>query len=338
MQRARSPRSRENGHSRLAATREVIGRYIARRSRTSLRSAVEGAWLALGGPACVESETDLEDAEIFLDHLEKNEAAGCLPDLPTFELSLSRLFALPDLAASDRLQVMTIHKAKGLEFDTVIVPGLGGGTARDDRKLFMWMETPSSRLLLAPINATGAKGDDIYEFIRGLDKEKADHESARLLYVAATRRSGACTCSATQASTTHGAPRRPRERSSQAVAGDGGQFAAPRARACRRGPRCRARQAGELRRLDAGSCVSSPAAASMGRAAERATWKRSSSRGWRYRAARGKRRAPLAAAHRGGRGEGLDEEAHRARTRGDAPRARRRGVVERDLDVPAIES
>ena len=177
----------EDGRSRLTATRAVIGRYIARRSRTSLRAAVEGAWLALGGPACVESDTDLEDAEIFLDHLEKSEAAGCLPDSATFELSLARLFALPDLAASDRVQVMTIHKAKGLEFDTVIVPGLGGGTARDDRKLFMWMETPSSKLLLAPINATGAKGDDIYEFIRGLDKEKADHESARLLYVAATR-------------------------------------------------------------------------------------------------------------------------------------------------------
>ena len=41
-------------------------------------------------------------------------------------------FALPDLESADCVQVMTIHKAKGLEFDTVIVPGLAGETAKDD--------------------------------------------------------------------------------------------------------------------------------------------------------------------------------------------------------------
>jgi ATP-dependent exoDNAse (exonuclease V) beta subunit len=176
-----------DGRARLGKVREVLSRALASRSRSSLRLAVESAWLALGGPACVENDTDLEDAEIFLDHLEASSEAGAPRDMADFEASLAELFALPDLAAPDRLQVMTIHKAKGLEFDTVIVPGLGSGTARDDRKLFMWMETPEESLLLAPINPTGQKGDAIYEFIRALDKEKADHENGRLLYVAATR-------------------------------------------------------------------------------------------------------------------------------------------------------
>ena len=39
--------------------------------RAGLRETVEGAWLALGGPACVEDATDLEDAEIYLDYLEE---------------------------------------------------------------------------------------------------------------------------------------------------------------------------------------------------------------------------------------------------------------------------
>ena len=82
---------------------------------------------------------------------------------------------------------MTIHKAKGLEFDTVIVPGLAGGGGKDDRKLFLWMETPESSLLLAPINPTGSKEEAIYELIRELDRRKAEHEMGRLLYVAATR-------------------------------------------------------------------------------------------------------------------------------------------------------
>ena len=176
-----------DGRARLERTRAVLAHSVARRRRSSLRYAVEGAWLALGGPGCVESDTDLEDAQIYLDHLEGAEEAGALPDLAAFEQSVAELFALPDLQASNRLQVMTIHKAKGLEFDTVILPGLDAGTSRDDRKLFLWMETPASSLLLAPVNPTGAEGDPIYEFIRGLDKRKADHESARLLYVAATR-------------------------------------------------------------------------------------------------------------------------------------------------------
>ena len=101
-------------------------------------------------------------------------------DLQAFEASVAGLFAAPDLTAPDALQVMTIHKAKGLEFDTVIVPGLAAGTGRDDRPLFLWMETAESRLLLAPINATGSDKEPIYELIRGLDKRRADHENVHL--------------------------------------------------------------------------------------------------------------------------------------------------------------
>jgi ATP-dependent helicase/nuclease subunit A len=176
-----------DGRARLERTREILAQRLAGRRRSSLREAVEGAWLALGGPACVESDTDLEDAEIYLDHLESMEESGVLADLAAFEESVAKLYALPDLGAPDCLQVMTIHKAKGLEFDTVIVPGLAAGTGRDDRSLFLWMETPESSLLLAPVNPTGTKKEPVYELIRDLDKRKDGHEMGRLLYVAATR-------------------------------------------------------------------------------------------------------------------------------------------------------
>ncbi|HTS84618.1 MAG TPA: UvrD-helicase domain-containing protein [Usitatibacter sp.] len=176
-----------DGRARAAKALAVLARAMDNRRRSTLRDAVESAWLAFGGPACVERDTDLEDADIYLDHLEAHEEAGALADLEGFVASLDELYALPDLAAPDRLQVMTIHKAKGLEFDTVIVPGLSQGARGDERRLFMWMETPEGSLLLAPINPTGRKNDSTYEFIRQLDKDKASHENARLLYVAATR-------------------------------------------------------------------------------------------------------------------------------------------------------
>ncbi|MGC2519801.1 MAG: UvrD-helicase domain-containing protein [Burkholderiales bacterium] len=191
-----------DGRARLARTRDALVQAMANRLRGSLRDRVEGAWLALGGPACVETDTDVEDAGIYLDYLEESEEAGEIADPAAFEEGLDDLYALPDLhARPNDPQILTIHKAKGLEFDTVIVPGLGSGTGRDERELFVWMERPainlfspegswarvSAQLLLAPINPTGSDKDPTYEYIRGLGKEKGGHEDGRLLYVAATR-------------------------------------------------------------------------------------------------------------------------------------------------------
>ncbi len=183
-----------DGRQRLARVREAFEPALSKRLRGSLRERVENAWLALGGPACVQDDTDLEDAEIYLDTLEESEEAGELADPTAFERGLEELYALPDLHADPYdPQILTIHKAKGLEFDTVIVPGLGSGTGRDERKLFVWMERPAlggaqgSQLLLAPINPTGSEDDATYEYIRRLDREKERHEEVRLLYVAATR-------------------------------------------------------------------------------------------------------------------------------------------------------
>ena len=83
------------------------------------------AWLRLGGPACVEDETALEDAAAYFDLLEGLEEGADLADFEWFREQVNALFAQPDDSAGDRLQLMTIHKAKGLEFDSVILPGLG---------------------------------------------------------------------------------------------------------------------------------------------------------------------------------------------------------------------
>ncbi len=187
-----------DGAVRLLRVRTVLCDCIGNRYRSSLRTLVEAAWLALGGPACVGDVTDLADAEIYFDYLEAHEEAGSIPELALFEQGLARLYALPDLGADDRLQIMTIHKAKGLEFDHVIVPGLGRLSRSNDKKLFMWMERPRARfatsgqdgstdLLLAPIQETGADGDPIYAWLEKLDADKEYFEDQRLLYVAATR-------------------------------------------------------------------------------------------------------------------------------------------------------
>ena len=191
------------GRARLERVRAVLQTCLDERCRGSLRERVAGAWFALSGPACVEDTTDLEDAEIYFDDLESHEEAGEIADPAAFEDGLAELYALPDLQADERLQIMTIHKAKGLEFDTVIVPGLGRAPRADDARLFVWMEQPrilpplppgervgvrgEADLLLAPIQETGADDDPIHRWLRRLDAEKERLEAGRLLYVAATR-------------------------------------------------------------------------------------------------------------------------------------------------------
>ena len=179
----------------LADFTRILAPAIANRARGSLRERVEGVWLALGGPACVADKTELEDAERYLDELEKLEQHGPLTDAAVLRDTLERLYALPDVdATDDDLQIMTIHKAKGLEFGTVIVPGLDSGPGGGDPDLLLFNEvvssgppTESGGLLLAPIKATGEETHPTYRYLRDLDTAAEDVESSRLLYVAATR-------------------------------------------------------------------------------------------------------------------------------------------------------
>ena len=183
-----------DGAARLARVRDVLAVSLSARLRGTVRDRVEATWLELGGPACVEDATDLEDADVYLDALDAAEEAGALPDLAAFQQRLAELWSLPDVHADDHdVQIMTIHKAKGLEFDHVLVPGLAGRARDDGKRLFLWTERPArarggeAELLVAPIEETGAGTDATYAWLRKLDVERDRHEAARLLYVAVTR-------------------------------------------------------------------------------------------------------------------------------------------------------
>ncbi len=174
----------EDGQARLERVRPAIEEAVAQRGRR-LRPWIEGCWRALGGPACAVEPGELENATAFLDLLEKlDEGGDASIEMLTGEVG--RLFAAPDPEAGESLEVMTIHKAKGLEFDVVILPGLGRRVKADDPKLLAWLER-SEDLLLAPVKAAGKNKDRLCEYVKSVEKQKRKNEEARLLYVAATR-------------------------------------------------------------------------------------------------------------------------------------------------------
>jgi ATP-dependent exoDNAse (exonuclease V) beta subunit len=187
----RAGRLSGDGQSRLERVRDVLGTGLRHSRRLPLRTWVESAWMQLGGPACLGGAADWEDAQAFFQLLEGLEEGGEAPSLEALAEKVKGLFAAPDLEAEESLQVLTIHKAKGIEFDTVILPGLGRTPPADDARLLNWFETTGGRgeslLLLAPIKAAGAENDEIGRYLRHIDRKKEEHEAVRLLYVAATR-------------------------------------------------------------------------------------------------------------------------------------------------------
>ncbi|HQW21350.1 MAG TPA: 3'-5' exonuclease, partial [Rhodocyclaceae bacterium] len=180
-----------DGQQRLLHVRAVLTEAFAHQGRARLRRWVEGVWLKLGGAACLGGTADIADAQAFLDLLDELDAAGRFnPD--RLDRELADLYAAPDALADGSLQFMTIHKSKGLEFDTVILPGLHRKGPSDDHELMLWEEVAleglDEQLVAAPFSQRGRSGwPTPYEYLRLLERERSTNEKTRVLYVAVTR-------------------------------------------------------------------------------------------------------------------------------------------------------
>ena len=192
--RLRDPRLRatlsEDGRSRIGRLLAIVEPQLPARGRRPLRQWIESIWLRLGGLATA-GPGGAADARAYLGLLDRHEEAAGLIDFGRLEEDLAQLYAEPDARADGRVQLMTMHKSKGLEFDTVILPGLGRRPASDRSELLYWLERTGSdghtQLLIAPIRGADRPDEPISTFVRELNRDKDRLETGRLLYVAATR-------------------------------------------------------------------------------------------------------------------------------------------------------
>ena len=184
-----------DGLQRVARLSEQLAAAARERGERPLGSWLRTAWFALDGPATVPDVSDLENAELLfatLDELERE--VGACPQVSAIEAALEGLRASPQGSAQAGVQVMTIHRAKGLEFDVVIVPELQRGTPRRQRQLLYWNSVavaPGRRGLIlaghAEADATGRDADPLERWMQRLGTEREELELGRLAYVATTR-------------------------------------------------------------------------------------------------------------------------------------------------------
>jgi len=176
----------DDGRERLLGVARCLRPAIEARGRTPLAARVRGAWLALGGGAMLDDPIDIGAAERYFSLLAEHDVAGDTPDWPAFVAALDDLRAEAAADPDVRVQVMTLHRAKGLEFDTVIIPGLAR-TPRNRGADVLRLRVREQGLLLAPIRARGGEVDPVYAYLSNLATEEDRAELGRLLYVGCTR-------------------------------------------------------------------------------------------------------------------------------------------------------
>ncbi|HEY7672783.1 MAG TPA: UvrD-helicase domain-containing protein [Gammaproteobacteria bacterium] len=185
---ARLARLTPDGQARARALRAVLRVARAARGRMSLGEWVEHTWRMLDGPSLATSSVAHEQAASFFAALDELSNDGDLDDPPALE----ELFCEPrrqaDPPAGAGIEMMTIHRAKGLEFDTVIVLGLARRVRGPDSAALYWQERfredGSTSLLVVPLSRTESR---LERYLRRVEQERDAAERARLLYVAATR-------------------------------------------------------------------------------------------------------------------------------------------------------
>ncbi|HMB74698.1 MAG TPA: 3'-5' exonuclease, partial [Gammaproteobacteria bacterium] len=110
-----------------------------------------------------------------------------IADVADLERFFSRPVRQPDSSAGG-IEIMTIHRAKGLEFDCVILPGLARTPPSEQRRLLEWCDLIDAdgqrRKIVAPLRRIETEFAD---WIRRREREHALAETARLMYVATTR-------------------------------------------------------------------------------------------------------------------------------------------------------
>src|SRR5690606_23490367 len=137
--------------------RETLAPFVSGHGTASIRDTVERAWYLLRGPLVLNNEEEVENVYRFLAVLGNMETAGTIQDVAELEAKLDQEHVSGKAASDCRLHIMTMHKAKGLQFDHVVLYGLGRMTRGDEKSIMSWLNLPDAgdgaAMRLSPVGA-----------------------------------------------------------------------------------------------------------------------------------------------------------------------------------------
>jgi ATP-dependent exoDNAse (exonuclease V) beta subunit len=176
------------GADRIRWLGDRLTRAFGLRPTQSLGRWIRNCWLAIDGPAALTDRNELAQAERYFSDLELLARQGDIDDPAALRSYFSKPVAAADGPTESGIEIMTMHRAKGLEFDTVILPGLGRTTRGSSFNLLIsqevWLPEAGRISLLA---AATRSPEPLVEYLQAIDKQRDSAERGRLLYVAATR-------------------------------------------------------------------------------------------------------------------------------------------------------
>ena len=177
----------EDGRARCARLRLNLEAAFEVRNQTGVARWIERTWLGLGGPSCMTGAQDLQLAGAAFARIRILEERG-MPDSADLPEIFADLFA--DHGGASAVEIMTIHKAKGLEFDLVVLPALDRAVPPDRNQLLLshqFARTGRDGMVMAARPPVGTEADLLFEFLRYQRRDANVLEAQRLLYVACTR-------------------------------------------------------------------------------------------------------------------------------------------------------
>jgi ATP-dependent helicase/nuclease subunit A len=181
-----------DGQARLARVGPLLLAAWQSRGSHDVASLVEKSWQALGGHAACQDVAELAAARQFMLALRQlQERQGRLSGAGLQALA-AQLRDRSESSGDNAVEVLTIHHAKGLEWDAVFVPGLGKSGRADRAPLLRYLQLPAANAdndLLLAVHSIGesASNDPLSSYIKSLLAERQRNERVRLLYVAITR-------------------------------------------------------------------------------------------------------------------------------------------------------
>ncbi len=174
---------------RLRRVTSVLQQAMQQIGRHAIDVIVRSTWEELGGPQCLADATAVLEADAFFNMLAKVNTRREIYTPGFLDTQLQKLFLQNTTLDPLAIQIMTMHKAKGLEFDVVILPGLDRYTRNNEQQLLLLerRDFEQEYLLLATIRAANVKADPVYDYLAWCEKQREEYQTLRLFYVAATR-------------------------------------------------------------------------------------------------------------------------------------------------------